>query len=504
MITRFIFALAFMFFISFMSFLNGSNLNFIISSNPSRINPILATDSSSSLISDYIFNALVKYDNNLSIIGDLAKRFYFKDSKTLIFELRDDVLFSNGDKFSADDVIFTYETAISKKIFSPYSSSFKYVKYLKKIDNLTIEVKYTRAYFKALEIWMMGILPKSVYEKEDNLMTSQLNKNPIGSDAYTLKTLSASSNIILRKNNKYFEKSPIIDTITYHFIPDSSTSFLMLKNKLMDLGSLTPLQLEKEIDDDFLNFYKIITSNSLSYTYLGFNLKKPPFNNPKIREAISLAINKQEIIDILFLKKARVSHGPFLPESFGFNKDVVQPYNITRAKKILKSLGFDKKNPLSFEISTSVGNSTRLYLAEIIRYQLSFIGIKVRIKSMEWQAFLNTVVHPRNFEAIILGWALPFTPDAYNLWHSESDKKGGFNFIGYKNQKVDDLIIKAQSTIDKKKLSKIYQIIYKEISQDNPYVFLYIPNSILAVNKNIKHIKPSILGVRHNIIEWEK
>ncbi len=153
---------------------------------------------------------------------------------------------------------------------------------------------------------------------------------------------------------------------------------------------------------------------------------------------------------------------------------------------------------------TNSNNQIRVYAAQIIQHQLLQAGVKVTIRTMEWQAFLNTVVMPRNFEAVILGWALGLMPDAYSIWHSEGSKKGGFNFIGYKNEKVDKLIKKAEKTIDRKELGKIYKEIFSLIVKDNPYLFLYIPNSITAVNKNIKNVSLSMIGVMHNVIDWIK
>jgi peptide/nickel transport system substrate-binding protein len=145
-----------------------------------------------------------------------------------------------------------------------------------------------------------------------------------------------------------------------------------------------------------------------------------------------------------------------------------------------------------------------MYAAQIIQHQLAKIGVEVKIRAMEWQAFLNTVVMPRKFETVLLGWGLGLMPDAYSIWHSESIKKGGFNFIGYKNEEVDRLIKKAEETIDLKELSKIYKKIFALIVSDVPYVFLYIPNSITAVNGKIKNVEPSIIGIMYNEIEWIK
>ncbi len=128
----------------------------------------------------------------------------------------------------------------------------------------------------------------------------------------------------------------------------------------------------------------------------------------------------------------------------------------------------------------------------------------MNLRVMEWQAFLNTVVLPRNFETVLMAWSLGLKPDAYSIWHSESNKKGGFNFIGYKNERVDTLIKKARKIVDQKKFDEIYKEIFALIVEDNPYLFLVIPNSITVVNKKIEPVSPSIIGVMHNAIDWIK
>ena len=498
------FAKKILFFFAFFLYLYSSELFLSISSNPSRINPILATDSASSEIADWIFNGLFKYDKNGKIIPDLAKSYKFLNKTTLIINLKQNVKWSDGVRFSAKDVVFTYNTIMSKNIFTPLKSSFRMVKSVKALNDYTLKIVYKKPYFKALHIWMVGILPKHLLKKEKNLMTSKFNKAPIGTNYFKLKQFKTSSDIILVRNDLYFGKKPHIKKIVYKFIPDSNTAFNSLKQKKLDVGGLTPLQVDRQIDKKFKNEFNIFEKPSFSYTYLGFNLTLKKFKNKKIREAINLAINKKELIDILFFSHAKVCEGPFLPGTFAYNPKIKSKYNPKKAKKILASLGYNKNHPFTFTITTNANNKIRVYAAQIIQYQLSKVNIDVKIKVMEWQAFLNTVVFPRKFEAVLLGWGLSLMPDARSIWHSSSFKKGGFNFIGYKNSEVDRLIEESEVSIDLDKIASNYKKIYTLIAKDYPYIFLYIPNSITAVNKDIKNVSSSLIGVMHNFSEWIK
>jgi len=486
--------------------LAASTLQLATSSNPARLNPLLATDSSSSEITGFIFNGLVKYDkDSKEIIGDLAKEFYFKNPTTLIFKLRKNVKWQDGKDFSADDVLFTYKILTSDKVASPYSAGFRFVKDVKVLDKYTLQVDYKEPYFKALETWMMGILPEHILKNEKNLMTSSFNTHPIGTGPYKLTQLELSKNIELTAFDDYFEGRPKIDKISFHVIPDPMTRLLMLKNGQLDIGSIEPLVMQRQLGADFFKKFNIYEKISLSYTYLGFNLRRKKFQDARVRQALSLAIDRQELVDILFFKHAKVCSGPFLPGTMAFNPNVKVPtQNIQKAKELLKEAGYDVKHPFSFEIVTSNASSIRPYAAEILQYQLQKAGVKVTLRVMEWQAFLNMVVFPHKFDAVLLGWGLSPTPDPYIFWDSASDKPGGFNLVGYHNKKLDKLIAKSQKVIDRKKLAQMWQEMFKMIVDDNPYLFLYIPNSITAVNKNIKHIEPALSGIWHNYISWEK
>lgn len=493
----------FIYYLLLITYLSASTLNLSMSSSPSRLNPILANDSASSEISDWLFNGLFKYDKNGNPIVDLAQSYEFKDPTTLIIKLKKNVLWHDNAKFSAKDVIFTYEKIIDPKVFNSIKSNFQQVKSVKALDDYTIEVIYSQAYFKAIETWMVGILPYHLLKDEKDLMTSSFNKNPIGTGSYKLKEFKQGQDIELIANENYFDGTPKIEKILYKFLPDPNTSFLYLKQKKLDISGLTPIQIDRQIDDDFKNKFTIIQKPSFAYSYLGFNLKNEKFKDIRIRQALSLAVNRQEMVDILFFGYGKICNGPFLPDSFAYNENVKPiSQDINKAKALLKEAGYDEKNLFTFEIVTNTGNDTRINAAQILQYQLEKVGVKMSIKVMEWQAFLNTVVHPKKFEAILLGWSLALMPDAFPLWHSSSSKLGGFNLVSYENEKVDKLIEQGSTTINRDELGNIYKEIFKIITDDLPYLFLYIPDAITVVNKDIKNVEPSFVGIMHNQKDW--
>ncbi len=492
-------------FVLIWSMMNARDFHRSISSSPNRLNPYLATDSASGEISGWIYRGLLKFDKDGKIVPDMVKSWKFENNTTLVFHLKKDIFWHDGYAFSAKDVAFTYHWLNRKDVVTPYKSDFKYVKSVDAIDKYTVKVKYTQPYFKALSIWMDGIIPKHLWEKEKDPMKSPLNKKGIGTGPYMMKKpFGVNERITLYANEKFYEHPPRIKKQIFHYIPDPATQFMMLKSGKLDIGSLTPNQLTMQIDDEFKKRYVIYEKPSQGYTYIGFNLRKAPFNDARVRKALSLAVDRDEIIDLLFFSHGKPCYGPFMPNTDVYPTDYKAPkYNPTLAKRLLKEAGYDKNHPLKFTLTTNTGNEIRIYAAQIIQQQLARIGVKMKIRTMEWQAFLNTVVFPRNFDAVLLGWSLSLIPDAYPLWHSDSDKKGGFNFVGYHNKEVDRLIKESEKIVDRDKFASYYRKIFKLIVNDNPYIFLYIPNSITAVSRDVEGVEPSIIGIEHNFIDWK-
>ncbi|WP_457608663.1 peptide-binding protein [Nitratifractor sp.] len=476
-----------------------------MSSSPTRLNPLLATDSASGEIVGWIFNGLLKFDANGSIASELAESWRFEDNRTLLFALKKGVRWHDGKPFTARDVKFTFDWMQRKDVVTPYKSDFKYVQSVEVLDDLHLRVRYSQPYFKALSIWMMGVIPEHLWKREKDPMRSRLNKLPVGTGPYRMtKPFGINERIVLEANPDYFEHPPFIREQIYHYIGDPSTEFMMLKAGKLDIGGLSPLQISRQIDDDFRRRYAIYEQPSHTYTYLGFNLRDPKFRDLRVRRAIALGINRQEIIDLLFFSHGSPCYGPFMPGSAVYPKDFhPEGYNPAKARALLAEAGYGPEHPLEFTLVTNTGNDVRINAAQIIQQQLLKIGVKMKIRTMEWQAFLNTVVFPHNFEAVLLGWSLSLIPDAYSIWHSDGDKKGGFNFVGYHNPKVDRLIEESERIVDPERFAANYRKLFKMIVADVPYVFLYIPNSITAVTKRVKGITPSIIGIEHNFIDWK-
>ena len=476
--------------------------------------PILASDSPSSYIVDLVFDGLLKYNTSVELVGNLAESWDIEeDGLVIVFHLRKNVKWHDGYPFRAKDVKFTYECLIDPKVPTPYSGDFKMVKSVEVVDDYTVKVIYKEPFAPGLTSWGMPIMPKHLLEGE-NLLTTEFARNPIGTGRYKFKRWKTGERIDLVSNHEYFEHRPYIDRYIYRVIPDSATMFLELETLGIDSMGLTPLQFTRLTETPFFKKrFQKFKYPSFGYTYMAYNLKDDKFKDKRVRQALNYAVDKKEIIDGVLLGQGKVSHGQFVPESWAFNKDVKPyPFDPKKAKKILEECGWrDRDNDgwldkdgrrFEFTILTNQGNDNRRMTAEIIQRRLKDIGIKVNIRILEWSVFLNEFVNKKKFEAIILGWGLGREPDCYDIFHSSKTKEGEFNFISYANPRIDRLLIEGRRTFDLEKRKEIYNKIHEILYDDQPYMFLYVPDSLVAVHNRFQGIKVSPIGITYNFIDW--
>jgi peptide/nickel transport system substrate-binding protein len=482
---------------------------------PSVLIPMLAGDSASHDIAGLIFNGLVKYDTDLSIIGDLAESWDIsEDGLTITFHLKKGVKWTDGVEFTADDILFGFNTIIDEKTLTPYKGDYLQVKKAEVLDRYTFRVTYERPFAPALTSWgNLVILPRHLLEGKD-MTKSEFARNPVGMGPYILKKWNAGQEVILESNKDYFEGRPYINQYIYKIIPDPATLFLELQSGSVDMMGLTPLQYSKQTDSDFFkkNFQKF-RYPVFSYTYLGFNLKHPWFKDKRIRQAFAHAIDKSEIIDVVLFGLGSPATGPYVPNTWVYNPNVKKyEYNPEKAKALLKEAGWqdtdndgivDKNGkPFIFTIYTNSGNTLRMNTATIIQQRLAKIGIKANIWTIEWSTFINEYIDKRRFQTVILGWSIGIDPDQYDIWHSSKTGEKEFNFISYSNPEVDALLEQGRRTFDIEKRKKAYYRIQEILAEDLPYIFLYVPDALPVVHARFKGIKPSPIGITYNLPKW--
>jgi peptide/nickel transport system substrate-binding protein len=484
---------------------------------PSGLIAMVAGESAAAAISSNIFNKLLKYDKNLDIEGELAESWQVSaDQKTITFKLKPHLKWADGKPLTSADVLWTWQAVIDEKTGSPYASDYQLVKKAETPDPLTFSVTYEQAYAPALDSWSgLQILPKHLLQGKD-LHATAFARKPVGSSYYQLDSWTHGENIKLSRNASSVLGSAQIDKLVTRIIPDSSAQFLELMADNIDSMSLDPIKYARIIParpelKQKLALYKELGSG---YTYMGFNLKHKPFDDVRVRHAINYAIDKQEIIDGVYLGLGIDIASPYKPGTRWSNPNLKSyAYDPKKAKALLKEAGFKDADgdgvlerdgkPFSFEIITNQ-NKEREKTAVLIQRRLKDVGIDVQIRAIEWASFISRFIKTGDFDVVVLGWGLGLDPDQFNIWHSSQQAPGQFNFIGYNNPTIDKLLEQGRLELNPDKRMKIYHEFAKVLLEDSPIVYLSAGYGLTAIHKRVKGIDSPAppAGVGWNSYDW--
>lgn len=469
-----------------------------LGAEPSILNPILAADSASMSVNSYLFNGLLAIDENMELVPDLAQSYTVSDDGlTITFQLHQGVTWHDGAPFTAHDVLFTYQrildTTTNTVRRSDYIINNKPIQF-ELLDTYRLAVHLPQPFAPILYKLTMGILPKHRLEGQD-INVATFNHHPIGTGPFRLKTWQPSQFVLLEKNPQYFKQPAQLEYVLLSIMPDQNSALISFeKEELLSCG--IPAKDVKRLARHPL--FDVHSYYNLGYTFLAFNCDTPLFQDQRLRQAINRSINKEAIVAGILLGYGGPASLPTSPEMWTYPSSVVPDrYQPQQALEQLQQAGYtfdaatrtlykDGRN-VAFKIITNKGNKDRERAAVMIMEQLKDIGITVSIQLMEWSSFvavLNDQRTPKQFDAVLLGWNLGLDPDMYTVWHSSQYPKG-FNFIGYRNQRVDQLLEQGRTVIDVKKRQEIYRELYTLIRADQPYVFLYYPKTLVGVNKRV-------------------
>jgi len=482
--------------------------------------PNITTDQASHEVGGLIYDGLVRQDKDYNWESQMAESWQFsKDCMTLSFKLRKNVKWHDGKPFTADDVLFTYKTMMNPKTPTAYRNDFEPVKEVVVVDPYTLRVTYSQPFAKALMGWSQTILPKHLLEKyveDGKLREAPQVLKPIGTGPYRFHEWKTGEKVVLVANKDYYmEGRPYLSRVIYRIIPSQATIYIELMAKGVDMSRLTAIQYARQTDyPAFKKDYNKYRYSDNRYTYLGFNLKDPRFADKRVRQAFAHAINKQELIDGVLLGLGQIATGPLRPGTWAYTDKVKRyAYDPAKAKQLLAEAGWKDRNgdgilrnkeghPFSFTIRTNQGNDERKKVAELIQQRLKEIGVQTDIQTIEWAAFLKEYIRQKRFEAIVLGWGTTSDPDQYPIWHSSQSGAEQLNSISYANPEVDALLEKGRATCHQSERVAVYHRIQEILADDQPYVFLYYPDSLWGVASRVRGIKPAPAGIDYNFIDW--
>lgn len=434
----------------------------------------------------------------------------------LVFYLRPDIRFHDGHLFDAHDVKFTYDAIMNPKNLSPRIADYEPVKGVEVIDPLTVRIIYKRLYSPALATWGMGILPEhllndkairkeAVSQGKDpetfSIRQSSFNRHPVGCGPFQFVEWKSDQYITLDRFNDYWEGPPNYKKYVFRIIPDLLTQEMEFYAGTVDNYGVQPYQVKRlKSDPRFQSFSGV----SFGYTYIGYNMRRSPFDDLRVRLALGMAIDVDKIISYVLYGEGERITGPFVKQTDFYNHDIKPvPYNPEGALALLKEAGWEPNRDgwleksgkrLQFTLITNSGNDLRKAILAIAQDSWKQIGIDVSTDIIEWSVFIKERVNKADFDALILGWSMGIEPDLYQIWHSSQTHPYELNFVGYENDDVDDLIIKIRQEYDHAEQVKYCHSLHEIIAREHPYTFLYVSKWTAVLDKRIVIMKKNDQG----------
>ncbi len=491
--------------------MQGGSISEGIIGSPRFINPVLAfSDVDGDLVS-LIYSGLMRKGPDGNLIPDLASKYEVsKDGLSYTFTLKDNVYFHNGKPITADDIVFTIDKIKDPTTKSPKKEKWNGVS-VEKIDEKTVKFNLKQPFASFLENTTVGILPTSVWGSSP-IELNDANIQPIGSGPYKVDKMSKQSNgsidyYDLVPFNKFTFGEPYISKLSLHFYSNEEDLISALKKGDVDqISSITPLNAQILKEENYR-----IESITLPRVFgLFFNQNQNQiFTDKNIVNAINLAVDKNGIVRDVLLGYGVAINDPIPPNMIDYQKlnkeenELSHEDKIEKAKNILAKAGWKKgtdgllqktvvqkkkkKTTMYLQFSISTGNAPELVnSANMIKKNLEDIGMKVDIKTFEIGNLNQQVIRPRKYDALLFGQIINSESDLFAFWHSSQRKDPGLNVAMYTNAKVDKILEDAFVTADEKSRVKKYAQFEDEINKDMPAVFLYSPDFIYVVSKNIK------------------
>lgn len=460
------------------------------------LDPHAVNDVASSNVMTQIYETLVQLDDKGNLVPMLAESFKQVDNVTFEFKLKKGVKFQNGEEMKASDVKFSFIRASKAAPIAHIMGDID-INSFKIPDDYTISFK--------IKTPCTGFLPSLVHTGgsilSEKAVTSAGDKyamNPMGTGPFKFISWTKGDKVELESFKDFHGDKPKFSKMTLRVIPEPTNRVIELESGGVDLAyEVSTNDIKRVTENSKLQILRVIDNST---QYLGFNNQKKPFNDVKVRQAISYAVDTKSVVDTVWRGVGKVAVGPIGPSvKYSDTSLKAHEYNVQKAKDLLKEAGY----PTGFKTTIWTNEKKeRIDMATIMQSELKEVGIDAKISVLEWGAYLTGLSEGKQ-DMFIIGWTCQ-TPDpdmaVYAPLHSSKAGAGG-NYSFFSNPNVDQLIMKGRTMKDSDERKAVYTEIQKEVVAQAPWIFLSNGEQVVGASKSVKGFKPSPFGyhVLYNI-----
>ncbi|MBN1419830.1 MAG: hypothetical protein JXP34_13705 [Planctomycetes bacterium] len=425
---------------------------------------------------------------------------------------------------TADDVKFTFEIIMNPQVQAAHLRNYyEDVEAVEILDPWTVVFRWKRKVHHSRR-FTLGFtpVPKFLYacdpggrpyppETVGNEFNSHwYNDRPIGCGAYEFESYRPGIALVLKRNEDYYGRRPAARRITFLFLRDPEQRLLKLKSGEVDYDILGASQYRDEVrdgppDSPFVDGrIRHTIYQALDFIYIGWNLGRPPFDDKRVRLAMTCAMNRQGMLDSVLMGLGTVVSGPLFIEGEEYDRSIAPvPFDLARAAELLDEAGWKdedgdgirektvggEKRTFAFTLLTWAESATIGTIANLYREDLVKIGVRMEVSPAEWANFQNRVKRDRDFDAYTGRWGLSFETDPYQVWHSsQAEDPSGSNYIGFRNAEVDRILETARVTFGTEERISLFHRFHAILHDEQPYTFFFSSKQVLAYQDRVKHL----------------
>jgi peptide/nickel transport system substrate-binding protein len=500
--------------------------------NLKSLTPFISEDAYSAEVQSFVLETLLtRNPETLEWEGLLAQEWTVSDDGlTFNFKLRPGLSFSDGKPLTAEDIAFSFRFIMTEAIQAPRERAYyNKIESVKALGPLEVEFQFVEPYYDALSLaGGLPVLPRHFYEPflDKPHDFNQSKGLLLGSGPYRLQDPSSWSPdkgmVELLKNPRYWGPvQPSFNRLIWKIIENDSARLTTFRNGEIDSYSARPREFQRLTKDTSLTEkaqYWEYMSPVAGYSYIGWNQQRNKqdtrFSDARVRQAMTYLIDRQRVVDEIFLGYGEVAVSPFNPRSKQHDTDISpRSYDLAKGKALLAEAGFADLNgdgqiqdaqgrPFEFELVYFQGNDDTSRMVLFLRDQLARAGIKLIPKPTEWSVMID-LLKKRDFDAITLGWTSGLETDLYQMFHSSQIEGGGNNFIGYKNPEFDALVEKARSTVDEDTRMPLWMQAERHLYEDQPYTYLMRRKSLAFIDRRIQNVEQTRVGLNLGAVPME-
>jgi peptide/nickel transport system substrate-binding protein len=486
------------------------------------VSPLTSTDHNAAQIQQFVlFMPLIAYDERFEPVPNLARSWELSpDSSFLTFHLRPDVYWHDGVQTTAHDVKFSYDLARNPETGFANAAFWTHYGDAEVVDSFTFRIAI-RPHADFLDPWRaFAPVPRHVLEgvSAAELRTHPFSTSlPVGNGPFRFLSRQPGQNWVFGANERHPEElggRPYLDRIVYRVISEPTTLLTELLTGRIDYYiQPTP---EQAVRVEQAAGVRLHSFDDRAYVILGWNSRRPIFSDPRVRRALTKAINRQEIVDGIVYGYGSVANSTVPPIFWQYDPEAGADlgYDPEGARRLLAEAGWQDRNgdgvieneqgqPFRFTTLTNHGNQERVDILAKVQSDLRRVGIQMEPQIQEWGTLLGRIndVERRDFDAVLVGWVTEFRIDDTDLLHCDA-RDEPYQWVGYCNPEVDELLELLPTIVDREAARPLWHRYQRLVARDQPYTFLYFQQRRSGIAERLRGVSPDARGDWMGARDW--